>query len=45
MSKRKITILGTGNAMVKNCYNTCFMVENGGEFLLVCQVRPERTNL
>lgn len=35
MSKRKITILGTGNAMVKNCYNTCFMVENEGEFLLV----------
>ena len=32
MSKRKITILGTGNAMVKNCYNTCFMVENGGNF-------------
>lgn len=35
MRDRKITILGTGNAMVKNCYNTCFMVENEGEFLLV----------
>ena len=35
MKDRKITILGTGNAMVKNCYNTCFMVENGGEYLLV----------
>ena len=35
MKNRKITILGTGNAMVKNCYNTCFMVENGGEYLLV----------
>lgn len=35
MENRKITILGTGNAMVKNCYNTCFMVENDGEYLLV----------
>ncbi len=35
MKERKITILGTGNAMVKNCYNTCFMVENRKEFLLV----------
>lgn len=35
MKDRKITILGTGNAMVKNCYNTCFMVENAGEYLLV----------
>lgn len=35
MNNRKLTILGTGNAMVKNCYNTCFMVENDGEFLLV----------
>ena len=35
MNNRKITILGTGNAMVKNCYNTCFMVENDREYLLV----------
>lgn len=35
MDKRRITILGTGNAMVKKCYNTCFMVENDGEYLLV----------
>lgn len=35
MNNRKITILGTGNAMVKKCYNTCFMVENSGEYLLV----------
>lgn len=35
MKDRKLTILGTGNAMVTNCYNTCFMVENNGEYLLV----------
>ncbi len=35
MENRKITILGTGNAMVTNCYNTCFMVENHGAYLLV----------
>ncbi len=35
MAERKITILGTGNAMVTKCYNTCFMIENNGEYLLV----------
>lgn len=28
-------MLGTGNAMVTNCYNTCFMMEHQGEYLLV----------
>lgn len=31
----KIQMLGTGNAMVTNCYNTCFMMEQSGEYLLV----------
>lgn len=31
----KIQMLGTGNAMVTNCYNTCFMMEDKGEYLLV----------
>ena len=32
---RKLTMLGTGNAMVTKCYNTCFYVtlENGALFL------------
>ena len=24
----KITMLGTGNALVTECYNTCFLIEN-----------------
>ncbi len=31
----KLTILGTGNAMVTRCYNTCFAISEGEEFLLV----------
>ncbi len=31
----KINILGTGNAMVTKCYNTCFTLENGQEHFLV----------
>ena len=31
----KITFLGTGNAVVTECYNTCFVIENNGEYLLV----------
>ena len=31
----KITILGTGNAMVTKCYNTCFTLSQGGEHFLV----------
>lgn len=31
----KLTMLGTGNAGVTECYNTCFVVENEGEYLLV----------
>ncbi len=31
----KITMLGTGNAMVTECYNTCFMISGGnGNFLV-----------
>ena len=31
----KITMLGTGNALVTECYNTCFVMEDNGEKLLV----------
>lgn len=31
----KITMLGTGHAMVDNCFNTCFIMENDGQCLLV----------
>jgi len=30
-----INILGTGNAMVTKCYNTCFTISKGSEHLLV----------
>ncbi len=32
---RKITMLGTGHAMVTECYNTCFIIDNCGEKILV----------
>lgn len=31
----KLTMLGTGNAMVTECYNTCFTLEEGRECFLV----------
>lgn len=31
----KITMLGTGNAMVTDCYNTCFLLRDEGHTLLV----------
>ncbi|MBC2582497.1 MBL fold metallo-hydrolase [Clostridium sp. DJ247] len=31
----KLTILGTGSAMVTKCYNTCFTISNGIEHFLV----------
>lgn len=31
----KLTILGTGNALVTKCYNTCFILEDQGRCLLV----------
>lgn len=31
----KLTVLGTGNANVTECYNTCFTLEEAGEILLV----------
>lgn len=31
----KLTILGTGNAMVTECYNTCFVLSEGKEHFLV----------
>ena len=31
----KLIMLGTGHAMVTQCYNTCFAIENNGEYFLV----------
>lgn len=31
----QITMLGTGNAGVTRCYNTCYILEDGGQHLLV----------
>ncbi len=31
----KLTMLGTGNAVVTECYNTCFVLQEGERFLLV----------
>ena len=31
----QLYVLGTGNAAVTRCYNTCFAVKDGSEFFLV----------
>ena len=31
----KLTMLGTGHATVTRCYNTCFLLEEGGRMVLV----------
>mgnify|MGYP004530493475 FL=1 len=31
----KLTMLGTGNALVTECYNTCFVVEEKEEYFMV----------
>ena len=31
----KLTMLGTGNALVTEVYNTCFVIENENQYLLV----------
>lgn len=31
----KLTMLGTGNALVTECYNTCFILEDNGQCLMV----------
>ncbi len=30
----KLTLLGTGNAMVSDCYNTCFVLEENGQYFM-----------
>ncbi len=35
MSNTELIMLGTGNAMVTRCYNTCFALRNQEEYLLV----------
>ena len=31
----KLTILGTGNALVTECYNTCFILDDNGQYFMV----------
>ncbi len=31
----KLTMLGTGNALVTECYNTCFIIENQEQYFMV----------
>ena len=31
----KLTILGTGNAKVTKCYNTCFTLNEGSEYFMI----------
>lgn len=31
----KLTMLGTGNALVTECYNTCFIIEDNGKLFMV----------
>ena len=31
----KLTMLGTGNALVTKCYNTCFIIENENDYFMV----------
>ena len=31
----KLTMLGTGNALVTECYNTCFVISDGDKNFLV----------
>lgn len=31
----KLTMLGTGNALVTKCFNTCFLLETEGDYLMV----------
>ncbi|MBE5962118.1 MAG: MBL fold metallo-hydrolase [Lachnospiraceae bacterium] len=34
MQAMELTMLGTGNAMVTKCYNTCFLLKCNGEYML-----------
>ena len=31
----EISMLGTGNALVTECYNTCFVIDDGGKYFMV----------
>lgn len=31
----KLTMLGTGNALVTECYHTCFVIEDSGQYFMV----------
>lgn len=35
MENERLVVLGTGNAMVTKCYNTCFAIDDGQEAILV----------
>ena len=38
-----ITMLGTGNALVTECYNTCFILQEDNEYFLVDGVVTNQT--
>ena len=31
----RLTLFGTGNALVTECYNTCFVIEDNGQNFMV----------
>ena len=35
MNVLKLTMLGTDNALVTECYNTCFVIEDEGKYFMV----------
>ncbi len=35
----KITMLGTGNALVTECYNTCFVIEDNCPITPILEIR------
>ena len=34
MDNMKLTMFGTGNALVTECYNTCFILDDGGQYFM-----------
>ena len=34
-AQMKITMLGTGEAVVTKCYNTCFIIDDAGRYFMV----------
>ena len=34
LRQMKLTMLGTGNALVTECYNACFIIEDNGQLFM-----------